>query len=214
MKPHTLARTGNAAVMSPDRFHGDMVKLAHNSPTAAAEVAGEWRNRFLNAAEATQAGATKIIEVVTAAVLTFGMGLFDGRQNAVKKSMLINWDREGRDAALAKMIDAKLDVKEDDARLKSPFARGLKKEFGAKMDPTSLFGVPITLAATFIVGTLAVFNVGAKLGINNFIQAGALGAVSYWSGMAGYDVAYQYRFEKDQPNTTVTYVLDETTDDI
>ena len=212
VKNHALARTGNAQVMSSDRFHNDMVKLAHQSPSDAADVAETWRSRFLNAAEATQTAATKVIEVITASTLSFGMGLFDGQANARKRSLMIDWDAKGKQEALEKYLEKNpdADVTIDSDMFKTPFERSLTKDMGGKTDPTALFGIPYTLLATFVVSALAIFNVGQKVGISNYIQAGALGAISYWTGMAGYDTAYDARFKKSQPNAVVSYTVSET----
>lgn len=186
----SIARHKNNVAMTPDRFHSDMVRLAHQSPSDAAEVANTWRQRFLNAAEATKQGTESALEFGTTAFASFGMGLLDGALNAKKVHLTEKWDAGARATAIAKMREAGMEVTGDTSKLRF---HDVARKYGGGMDPTALFGIPYTLLGTLLLGGLAVFRVGEASGIHKYIKAAAAGGAAYWTGTLGYNLTYDSR---------------------
>jgi hypothetical protein len=189
---NSIARHKNNVAMTPDRFHSDMVRLAHQSPSDAAEVANTWRQRFLNAAEATQQGTEAALEFGTTAFSSFGMGLLDGALNAKKAHLTEKWESGGRNTAIAKMKEANVQVPADTSTLRF---HDVARKFGGGMDPTALFGIPYTLLGTLLLGGLAVFRVGEASGVHKYIKAAAAGGAAYWTGMLGYNLTFDSRIK-------------------
>ncbi len=193
MPTTSLARHRNNTSISPERFHSDMVKLAHQSPTDAAEVANTWRDRFLNAAEATQNAARTALDVGTSVVVGFSMGAIDGALNARKAHILDQWNAGGRDEAIAAYEEAGEALPVDDPNELMPW--DVKKAYGGKWDPTALFGMPYTLLGTLLLGVMAIFKVGEGMGIDFLFKSGATGGASYWAGSTGYNFVFDRRLK-------------------
>lgn len=189
----SLARHRNNTQITPERFHADMVKLAHQSPSDAAEVANTWRDRFLNAAEATQNAAKAAIDVGTSIVVGFTMGCVDGALNARKQHMIDAWNNGGREEAIAAYEEAGETIPGDDPSALMPW--DVKRAYGGRMDPTGFMGVPYTLLGTLLIGVLAIFRVGANLGIDFLFKSGATGGGAYWAGSTGYNFVFDRRLK-------------------
>ena len=166
--------------MSPDKFYTDMMQLATNSPQDAADVAGTWRNRFLNIAEDSQSAVKEGLKVGVGATVGFTFGALGGRWEAEDDDIQEDWQKGGYAAAgLTKAEDG------------SPYREGntFDSERFPSSKPGTVFGVPMTLIATISFGALAIFKVGGDEW-NSLISAAAFSGVVYWTSQLGGQVGY------------------------
>jgi hypothetical protein len=171
--------------MTPDKFYSDMMNLATQSPRDAADVAGTWRNRFLNMAEGSQSAVKKGLEVGVGATVGFTFGTLGGRWDAEDDDIQEDWINGGYAAAgLAKPEDG---VPYREGNAKDPTRYPSSK-------PGTVFGVPMTLLATIIFGAMAIFRVGGPEW-NSLIASGAFSGVVYWTAQIGAKVGYDWKMD-------------------
>jgi hypothetical protein len=171
--------------MTPDKFYSDMMNLATQSPRDAADVAGTWRNRFLNMAEGGQTAVKKGLGVGVGATVGFTFGILGGRWDAEDDDIQEDWINGGYAAAgLAKA--------EDGSPYREGHAKDEKRYPGWK--PGTVFGVPMTLLATLVLGAMAIFNVGGEEW-NSLIAAGAFSGTVYWTAQIGTKVGYDWKMD-------------------
>lgn len=170
--------------MTPDKFYSDMQQLATQSPRDAADVAGTWRNRFLNMAEGGKTAVRTFLEVGTGATVGLVFGVTGGRWEAEDDDIQEDWINGGYAAAgLAKPEDG------------SPYAEGhaaLADRYPA-WKPGTIMGVPMTLLATLVAAGLAVFKVGGEL--NSVLASGAFAGTIYWTSQVGTKLGYDWKMD-------------------
>ena len=193
----SLARHKNAADMSPDQFHSNMVRLAHQSPSDAAEVANTWRERFMNAASATQERTVQALGVVAGTGSSFLIGLLDGHLNAVEKHAVDKWNAGGREAALAAMQSAGVSVPTDPKARQALMPWNVSKKYGGMaMRPTALWVIPYSVLITAGMGIAALARLGERYGIDQYFKMGAIGGASYVTGSLGFMLTYDNKMKQ------------------
>lgn len=171
--------------MTPDKFYSDMMQLATKSPRDAADVAGTWRNRFLNMAEDGKSAVRTILEVGSGATVGFFFGVTGGRWDAEDDDIQEDWVNGGyATAGLAKAEDG------------TPYNEGHAKDpqrYPASK-PGTIWGVPFTLLATLALGGLAIGKVGGDEW-NSLLASGAFAGTVYWTSQIGAWVGYDWKMD-------------------
>lgn len=163
--------------LTSDQYMQEFTTLAAASPQDAAEVAMQWRERFMNQVERMRKSSEELTELGVAGVSAFGMGFFDGGWEAKRQALVDAWEDT-----------------QDEATLKDTPAPWDDKDTGIK-DPQKAFGlVDKSLVSTLVFAGIAISNLAKKY--TPVFRAAALGTGAYWAGSQGRKFGYNRKYDE------------------
>lgn len=164
-----MARRAIATSFNPEQFRAQALSLPQED---LADVALNWKQKFVNQVEETRKVTEQLFEFGTAGFAAWGLSALEGKFLYEKRQIEAQW-----------LIAHPTPV---GGEATSPFVDG------DETDPTAyLLGVPNTLWITLALGVASVMKLGGKK-YNYLVRSATIGALASLASSWGRDFGYSW----------------------